>query len=207
VMVEFDGVSFGYDDDDVFSRLDLSIGAGDCVGVSGPNGAGKSTLLLLAAGVLEPRRGRLARRFERARSRGRQPVFYLPQSPERMFFAETVLEELAFGLRRLGLSGDDAHRRAAAALEEVGLDPGRVLEQQPFDLSYGEMRRVAFAVAGALEPALLLLDEPTACLDPEGVALFYDLLDAHRAAGTTVVVASHDRRALGACDRVFALEA
>lgn len=206
-VVELEGVSFAYDDREVLSGIDLAIGEGECLGVSGRNGTGKSTLLLLAAGVLDPRAGRLTRRFERITSRGNQHVFYLPQSPERMFFAETVLEELAFGLRRLGLSAVDARQRAATALADVGLDPERVLRQQPFDLSYGEMRRVAFAVAGALEPALLLLDEPTACLDPRGVALFYDLIDAHRAAGTTVVVASHDHRALDACDRVFALDA
>jgi energy-coupling factor transporter ATP-binding protein EcfA2 len=124
-----------------------------------------------------------------------------------MFFAESVEEELTFGLRRLGVGGNESRKQAAAALDGVGLDAVSVLRRQPFDLSYGEMRRVAFAVAGVLEPALVLLDEPTACLDPGGVALFYRLLDRYRNAGTTVMVASHDRRALDACDRVVTIDA
>jgi energy-coupling factor transport system ATP-binding protein len=199
VALTFDGVYFDYDGHDVFTGLDLVVNGGECLGVAGDNGSGKSTLLLLAGGVLEPSRGRL----ERGAS---GPAFFLPQSPERMFFAESVREELSFGLRRLGLAEAEALRRASAALEGVGLDPAAVLPRQPFDLSYGEMRRVAFAVAGALEPSLLLLDEPTACLDPDGVALFYRVLERQRQAGTAVVVASHDPRALSACDRVVSLD-
>lgn len=204
--VEFDEVSFAYGRGaEVLSRFDLTVRSGECVGVAGDNGSGKSTLLLLAGGVLEPSRGRLVRRHSRAASGGEQHVFYLPQSPERMFFAETVREELTFGLERLGMGASRARERAAAALSEVGLDPGRFLEQTPFHLSAGEMRRVAFAVALSLEPSLLLLDEPTASLDPAGVAELYRLLERWRASRTTVVIASHDRRFLSACDRVVSL--
>jgi len=199
----FDNVSFGYGDGDVLTGLNLSVGAGECVGIAGRNGSGKTTLLLLAGGVLEPGSGTRTP----APSTGTHRAFYMPQSPERMFFAETVLEELAFGLRSLGVTGREARVRAAGALELVGLDPDMFLERQPFQLSCGEMRRVAFAIAGVMEPSLLLLDEPTAGLDPGGVALFYELLDTFRRAGTTILLASHDRRALGACDRVVSLDA
>ncbi len=200
--LEFDDVSFGYGDGDVLTGLNLSIGVGECVGIAGRNGSGKTTALLLAGGVLSPGSGTLTP----ATRNGEQRAFYMPQSPERMFFAETVFEELAFGLRSLGVTGAEARARTAGALEEVGLDPGGFLERQPFQLSCGEMRRVAFAIAGVMEPSLLLLDEPTAGLDPAGVALFYELLNTFRRAGTTILVASHDRRALAACDRVVSLD-
>jgi len=205
VAVAFRSVDFAWSDQPVFTSFDLEVGRGECVGVAGGNGSGKSTLLYLAGGVVRPARGEVAVNLP-ARGR-RQPVFLLPQSPERMFFAESVEEELTFGLRRLGAGADEGRRRAAVALDGVGLDAAAVMSRQPFDLSYGEMRRVAFAVADALEPALLLLDEPTACIDPDGVALFYGLLDRYRVAGTTVMVASHDRRALAACDRVVTIDA
>lgn len=194
----FEGVSFDYGSGPVLSGVDLSVRSGECLGVTGSNGAGKSTLLLLAGGALAPTAGQV--------TGGGGAVFYLPQSPERMFFAETVEEEVAFGLRRRGVSKDEARRRAHAALEDVGLAPARIARRQPFDLSFGEMRRVAFAVASVLEPALLLLDEPTACLDPRGVGLFYDLIERERSRGTAVVVASHDPRAVSVCDRVIELD-
>jgi energy-coupling factor transporter ATP-binding protein EcfA2 len=197
-------VAFDYDGRAVFDGLDLSVGRGECLGVTGANGTGKSTLLLLAGGALAPGGGRVWREPSPPGRGG--GVFFMPQSPERMFFAESVLEELSFGLRRLGITGDEAERRAESAIDAVGLDPARVLARQPFDLSYGEMRRVAFAVAGVLEPSLLLLDEPTACLDPDGVTLFYRLLARYRRAGTTVIIASHDPRAIAACDRVVSLD-
>jgi len=199
VDVSFDGVRLRYGDVEVFDGLDLSVRAGECVGVAGNNASGKTSLLLLAGGAVEPTGGRVKRRHDATRTS------LLPQSPERMFFAESVLEELSFGLRRLGVRGEAATERCRRALAETGLDPAEFLDRSPFDLSPGEMRRVAFAVAMVLEPALLLLDEPTAGLDAAGVHELYRLVERCRAAGTTVMIASHDARALDACDRVVTL--
>jgi energy-coupling factor transport system ATP-binding protein len=183
-VVALQGVSFDYPGAPVFDRFDFSASAGECVGVMGPNSAGKSTLLLLAGGALRPSAGRVIR--------DTADVTYLPQSPERLFFAENVFEEIAFGLRRRGRARDDIRRIAGESLAAVGLDPARFLERAPQRLSPGEMRRVAFAMAAALESELLLLDEPTSCLDAAGHAVLRDVVAARRSAGAAVIVASHD---------------
>jgi energy-coupling factor transporter ATP-binding protein EcfA2 len=118
-------------------------------------------------------------------------VLYLPQSPERLFFAETVLEEVAFGLERRGVDRAVAHERARAALAQASLDPGQVSSRSPFEVSAGEMRRVAFAIAFALEPDLLLLDEPASCLDEAGIAVLDDLVRYSGENGAAVLIASH----------------
>jgi len=134
-------------------------------------------------------------------------VFYLFQSPERLFFAESVLEEVAFGLTSLGVPRREIDERAAEALMRVGLDPGLFLDRSPFSLSLGEMRRLAFAITFALSPKLLFLDEPVSCLDRAGRGVLADLVDALRSRGGTVVVASHDVPYLrAATDRVLTIE-
>jgi energy-coupling factor transporter ATP-binding protein EcfA2 len=183
--VRFESVSFAYDGVTVFDALDLAVAAGECVGIAGRNGSGKSTLLLLAGGALPPATGRVVRD---AREHG---VLYLPQSPERLFFAETVLEEVAFGLERRGVDRAVAHERARAALAQASLDPGQVFSRSPFEVSAGEMRRVAFAIAFALEPDLLLLDEPASCLDDAGIAVLDDLVRYSGEKGAAVLIASH----------------
>jgi energy-coupling factor transporter ATP-binding protein EcfA2 len=130
-------------------------------------------------------------------------VFLLFQSPERMFFAESVAEELAFGLERLGMEPSERERRSRSALERAGLPPESFLDRAPLTLSPGEMRRVAFAIALSLEPELLLLDEPTSCLDAEAGEVLTSILASRRSQGGTTIVASHDASYLaGVCDRV-----
>ena len=184
VALDVQGVGFAYGDTPVFSGVDLRVAAGESVGVFGPNSAGKSTLLLIAGGALQPSAGRV--------TRGVGSALYLPQSPERLFFAETVREEIAFGLKRRGVVGGEIDRRAADSLRACGLEAGAFLDRSPFQLSFGEMRRVAFAIAHSLEPALLLLDEPASCLDAAGRAVLGDLIGGRVAASGAVVVASHD---------------
>jgi len=203
-VVAFAGVEFGYDGDPAVTGLGLLVRGGECVGLAGPNGAGKSTVLGLAAGAHRATAGTIRRRFERAAERGRSNVFYLFQSPERLFFAETVSAELDFGLTRLALAPGERARRAGSALEFVGLAPELFLDRAPLTLSLGEMRRVAFAIALSLEPEFLLLDEPTSCLDPIGRSVLESILAARRAGGQTTMVASHDASFLaGVCDRVI----
>jgi energy-coupling factor transport system ATP-binding protein len=202
-VVHLSSVGFGYDDVPALEGIDLAVNRGECVGLAGPNGAGKSTLLGLIAAVIEPTSGEIARENARAARKGRRNVFYLFQSPERLFFAETVAEELLFGARRLGLSTAERDRRVTRALGVVGLDPDAYLLREPLTLSLGEMRRVAFAIALSLEPDLLLLDEPTSCLDPGGCSVLESILADHRKGGKASVVASHDAGFLaGVCDRI-----
>ncbi len=183
-VLEMRGVRFAYGGEPVLDGVDLRVSAGECVGVFGPNSAGKSTLLLIAGGALEPAAGRVMRADGFA--------LYLPQSPERLFFAETVREEIAFGLVRHGLSAGSIETRAAESLRSSGLDPDSFMDRSPFQLSFGEMRRVAFAIAESLAPPLLLLDEPASCLDAGGRAVLRGLVERRLEAGGAVVVASHD---------------
>jgi energy-coupling factor transporter ATP-binding protein EcfA2 len=202
--VEFTGVQFGYGGRPALFGIDLGVRQGECVGLTGPNGAGKSTALALAAGVFDPATGSVERSFAGARGSGRGGAFLLFQSPERLFFAETVAEELSFGLERRGVAAAERARRSRSALDRVGLPPESFLERAPLTLSPGEMRRVAFAIALSLEPGLLLLDEPTSCLDAEAVSVLSSILEARRSEGGTTMVASHDAAFLaGVCDRIY----
>jgi len=183
----------------VIEAASLVATAGQRILLTGRNGSGKSTLLLLAGGAIAPSSGRITRAVE---ERG---VMYLPQSPERLFFAETVMEEICFGLERRGLSIETARERAQEALNRVGLDAGQFAPRSPFELSFGEMRRVAFAIASALEPDLLLLDEPASCLDARGRAVLESLVRHAATRGAAVIIASHERGAALACDRTLEL--
>ena len=189
--VRFESVSFGYEERRVIENLDLAVMAGESVGLTGRNGSGKSTLLLLAGGALTPSSGRITRAVNE------HGVLYLPQSPERLFFAETVMEEICFGLERRGQSASAARTRAEEALHRVGLEAGQFALRSPFELSFGEMRRVAFAIASALDPELLLLDEPASSLDASGKALLVSLVHDATARGVSVMIASHERATLG----------
>ena len=179
--------------------LDLTVHAGESVGISGRNGSGKSTLLLLAGGALAASSGRIERTVKE------HGVLYLPQSPERLFFAETVMEEIGFGLERRGVPAEAARARAEEALNRVGLEAASFAPRSPFELSFGEMRRVAFAIASALDPELLLLDEPASCLDASGKSLLAGLVDDAAARGAAVMIASHEPAARLNADRVLNL--
>jgi energy-coupling factor transport system ATP-binding protein len=196
--LDMQGVTFAYGDQPVLSGVDMTVGEGECVGVFGPNSSGKSTLLLIAGGALQPGAGRVVR--------GGGAALYLPQSPERLFFAETVRDEIAFGLKRRGVAAAEIEGRAAESLGACGLEPARFLDRSPFQLSFGEMRRVAFAIAHSLCPALLLLDEPASCLDAAGRSVLRSLVDGRVAVGGAVALASHDMTHLqGVGDRIVSL--
>jgi energy-coupling factor transporter ATP-binding protein EcfA2 len=206
-FVTMHSLSFRYDEADVLRQVTGEIRSREAVGIAGRVGSGKSTLLSLIGGVLEPTAGTIHRWFtkpvEKRNGRREQAVFYLFQSPEKLFFAETVFEEVAFGLKSLGVARGEWAGRVRGALSRVGLAPESFLQRLPFSLSLGEMRRLAFAIADALRPKLLLLDEPTSCLDAAGRRMLAELIGKLRSEGATVVTASHDadmlRRTMDRC--------
>ena len=185
-VVRVERVSFAYPKGPpVLVEESLSLRRGEVVALVGPNGAGKTTLGKLAAGLLVPRAGRVVR-FGRAA--------YLPQDPGRYLVAETVLEEVA-------LAAGEA--RARRTLDE--LDLARFLDRHPRDLSSGERERLAVATVLAVEPDLLVLDEPTRGVDPERKRELAALLRRDADARATLVV-THDRAfATAAADRMVAL--
>lgn len=194
-----ESVSFAYENTPVFREISLEAKGGETVGITGRNASGKSTLLLLAGGALKPSSGRVVR------STREHGVLYLPQSPERLFFCETVLQEVSFGLTRRGIGREEARQQAIRALSEASLDPAEFATRSPFELSFGEMRRVAFAIAFALKPELLLLDEPASCLDLSGRRVLDALVQQCAASGGSVLVASHDDLSESGYDRVCTL--
>lgn len=174
------------------SGVDLSISEGECVAILGPTGSGKTTLLEIVAGLAKPTAGVV--RVDPA-GRGLAPrsvVGLVYQFPECQFFEDTVFEDVAFGPRRQGLAPADVERRVVTALERASLPPGEFAPRHPLTLSAGEKRRAAVACILALDRPFLLLDEPTAGLDPAGRARMLDLMAQERAAGRGVVVVTHD---------------
>jgi len=179
----------------VLDGASLELRAGERVLVAGGNGSGKTSLLLLLAGLADPDGGRI----ERTPPAGfGAPTAMAFQEPERSCFAETVAGELGFGLARLGVGEPLRSERVDGALRAMGLAPERYRDRDPFRLSLGEQRRVALASLLALEPALLLLDEPAAGLDEEGRALLVEALSASPAA----IVWADCREPIG-CEDLF----
>ena len=185
---------------------------GGVTGVMGQTGSGKSTLLEVMAGVLAPDAGRVLVDGEDAAEakvarRLAASVGLVMQLPERQFFEPTVEREVGFGLLSRGISEREARVRSERALALMGLSLDELGGRSPFSLSGGQQRRVAIASVLALRPSLLLLDEPTAGLDPRARHACLEAIRAAAREGATVVVASHDANALAAvCDRVVALE-
>lgn len=182
--------------------VSLRVDDGEAVGVIGPTGSGKSTLVQLLGGLIRPHGGRVlidGRDLwagRRDRRRLRLSVGLVFQYPEQQLFEETVRADLAFGPRNLGLHRDEVRRRVRAALDRVGL-PAAVLDRSPFALSGGQKRRVAIAGVLAMEPRMLVLDEPTAGLDPRGRQEILDFVRAlHGRDGLTVVAVSHNMEEL-----------
>lgn len=175
----------------------LEIGPGEIVAIIGPTGSGKSTLIQHFNGLLRPTAGEVLIAGEdiwapRAdRRRARQQIGLVFQFPEYQLFEETVRKDVAFGPKNLGLSAEAIAARVDEALHQVGLDPGQFSTRSPFTLSGGEMRRVALAGVLAMRPSCLVLDEPTAGLDPRGKEELLDRIAALHRKGITLVFVTH----------------
>lgn len=188
--------------------ISLKVETGQSVGIVGPNGSGKSTLLLHLNGLLLAERGRIEiggkpmlpanfafiRRF----------VGLVFQNPEDQLFMPTVREDVAFGPQNLGLKGELLLRRVRECLEMVGLEPARFLDRQSYNLSLGEKKRVAMAGVLAMEPEVLVFDEPSAGLDPRSRRRLIRLIQE---LPQTKLITTHDLdMALETCERTVLVE-
>lgn len=192
-------------------NIDLAIRPGEFLGIAGHTGSGKSTLIQHMNGLVHPTMGRVAVCGEnladrRAADEAKTVVGVVFQYPEHQLFAQTVLEDVAFGPKNLGLSADEVDARVREALRLVGLSADVVGSKSPFALSGGQQRRVAFAGVLAMRPRVLVLDEPAAGLDPAARREFLDLVAHLHDEGLTVIMVSHSMDDLAElCDRVVVL--
>ncbi len=192
--------------------VNIEIKRGEIVGVIGHTGSGKSTLLQHLNGLLKPDSGRVLldgediNRDKKTLRAARFKVGLCFQYPEYQLFEETVYKDIAFGPKNMGLDGDEIDRRVRRAAEFVGLSAEH-LEKSPFDLSGGEKRRAAIAGVMAMEPEVLILDEPTAGLDPKGREIILSLVRTYREkTGSTVILVSHSMEDVARiADRVLVL--
>ena len=178
-------------------NVSLRVESGELLGVIGHTGSGKSTLIQHFNGLLKPASGEVLLDGENifkdkaATHAARFRVGLCFQYPEYQLFEETVHKDIAFGPRNMKLSDDEIDRRVRRAAQFVGL-PDALLDKSPFDLSGGEKRRAAIAGVMAMEPEILVLDEPTAGLDPKGRETILRLVsDYRRETGSTVILVSH----------------
>ena len=178
--------------------VNLTIGDGELIGLLGHTGSGKTTLIQHLNGLVKATEGRIVVDGLDLTQKGvsllevRKKVGLVFQYPEYQLFEETVAKDIAFGPKNMGLSAEEIDRRVRYAMQQVGLDYDTIAERSPFELSGGQMRRVAIAGVLAMQPKVLILDEPTAGLDPAGRRSILSMIrDLHAAGGLTVIMVSH----------------
>lgn len=205
--IKLENVSYTYDTGTTLAvralrGVTLDAADGEFIGVMGAAGSGKSTLAQLIAGLIKPTEGQIllsgedinARKYDRGALHRKVALVF--QHPEHQLFETTVERDVGFGMRRLGLTKEETAAAVRAALETVGFDYDAVRDKSPLGFSDGEKRRIAIAGVLAPKPGVLILDEPTAGLDPLGRRNFLNMVDALNAAGTTIIMTSHDADAL-----------
>jgi len=200
--IQIEGLTHTYSPNSPFQATAIhdvtcTLNNGQFIGVVGHTGSGKSTLVQHLNGLLTPTAGKvlvdgLDTADKASRKAIRQKVGLVFQYPEHQLFEETVEKDVAFGPKNLGLSDEEISRRVNKALTLVGLDPQEIGPRSPFELSGGQMRRAAIAGILAMEPEYLVLDEPTAGLDPMGRDSILNMVKALHAQGNvTVIMVSH----------------
>lgn len=204
VAIYANNLNFVYNPKSPFEKhalkdINLSINKGEFVSIVGHTGSGKTTFVQHLNALVRHQSGDLFvaglnladKKLDLKKLRGSVGMVF--QYPEYQLFADTVLEDVAFGPRNFGVAREDAYQLAKNALETVGLDFEQIKSKSPFDLSGGEKRRVALAGVLAMKPQILVLDEPTAGLDPQGKREILSLVKSiNKQKGITVVMVSHD---------------
>lgn len=201
-MIKLENVSYVYMQGGPFEKtalnnINLEIGDGEFIGLIGHTGSGKSTLIQLLNGLIKPTEGRVrVAGFDLTDKKTKMrdvrfKVGLVMQYPEHQLFEETVFKDIAFGPQNMALPQEEIKNRVEFAANLVGLSK-EILDKSPFDLSGGQKRRVAIAGVLAMEPKVLILDEPTAGLDPGGRdEILFKIKDMHERMNLTVILVSH----------------
>jgi energy-coupling factor transport system ATP-binding protein len=190
--------SFGAPAALALNNINLDINEGEFLAIVGPSGSGKTTLIQHLTGLLKPDTGRVlidgtdlwAKTTSHTEIRRRIGLVF--QFPETQLFEDSVYDDVAFGPRQLGLSEDEIHRRIIHALAAVELDFDQYKDRSPINLSEGEKRRVAIAGVLAIEPEVLVLDEPTAGLDAPGLRAVVNILQRYHEQAKTILIVTHN---------------
>lgn len=203
MSIKVDNISYVYMQGTPFEYkalddVSLEINNGEFIGLIGHTGSGKSTLVQHLNGLLKPTSGKIYIDDMDITQKGvnlkavRQKIGLVFQYPEHQLFEETIYKDVAFGPTNLELSKEDIDKRVRMALSMVGIDYEESKDKSPFDLSGGQRRRVAIAGVLAMEPEVLILDEPTAGLDPNGRdSILQEIKLLHEKYGKTVILVSH----------------
>lgn len=202
-IINLTDVTYIYNQGNTFEKValdnvNLKFYEHDFVGFIGHTGSGKSTLLQLLNGLLKPTYGKVSvdgidtSQSGLSKTGLRQKVGLVFQYPEYQLFEETVYKDVAFGPKNMGLSDEEVSKRVEKTCIDVGLDFEKIKDNSPFELSGGQKRRVAIAGVMAMEPDILILDEPAAGLDPKGRKdIFENIIKVYNERKITVVVVSH----------------
>lgn len=218
-FIKFEKVSYIYMEGSPFETIalndvNLEIMPGEFLGVIGHTGSGKTTLVQHINALLKPTSGKvIIKGVETSTEKSklnalRKTVGLVFQYPEYQLFEESVIKDVAYGPKNLGMSKEEIERRVAAALSHVGLDIDEVGDKSPFELSGGQKRRAAFAGVLAMEPDILILDEPTAGLDPKGRKEVLELLiKLNKEENMTIIMISHYMDEIAtACSKVLVMD-
>lgn len=211
IQLSTENLSFTYPDGtQALKNINIEIEKGEKVAIIGPNGAGKSTLFSHFNGLTEPTSGCVKIEgkpisFEKDELlKVRQKVGIVFQDPNDQLFAPTVKEDIAFGPMNLGLSYDEVKKRVEDALKMVGME--NYEDKTPHHLSGGQQKRIAIAGIIAMKPELMILDEPTAGLDPDGVEKVLNIMNQLNEEGMTLIISSHDIDMISKyADKIFVL--
>lgn len=206
-LLDIKGLSYEYDDGTkALAEVSFSVARGEKVAVMGPNGAGKSTLLWVIAGVLKGFSGNVSLDGRGIASYAGRDLYravnIVFQNPEDQLFCGSVLDEIAFALRNMGLSPDEAATRARAAAEGLGI--GGLLDREPQHLSFGQKKRLALASVLVIGPQLMLFDEPSSNLDFESKTRLLETISSFPGAG--VIVTQDLPFAMAAASRLVYLD-
>jgi cobalt/nickel transport system ATP-binding protein len=196
-LLETRNLSYSYPDGtSAIREIDLRIERGEKIAFVGPNGSGKSTLFLLLNGTLRPAEGevllcdRPLRYDSRSLRETRKKVGIVFQNSDDQLFAPTVRQDVGFGPTNLGLPKEEVERKVDTALEDVGIE--RLKDRPPHHLSGGQKKRAAIAGVMAMDPEVMILDEPLSNLDPAGSEEVMELLEELNERGTTIIISTHD---------------
>ena len=202
MSIKIENLSYIYDPKAKFKKtalkgVSLSIDDGDFLAIVGHTGSGKSTLVTHLNGLVKIQSGKievdgidLTAKYDAKKLRAKVGMVF--QYPEYQLFADTVSEDVAFGPKNLGLDRDEIDKRVKDAIVSVGLDYEEIKDKSPFELSGGQMRRVAIAGVLAMRPEILVLDEPTAGLDPKGKKDIMELIRSLQKSTKIVIMISHN---------------